>query len=114
LSELELNEFFELTEFSFFFLLLRSSASGEGGQNLVALCGWRGIGIFCRSAGQAGAKQRGKLSQPVVLHALQGKGSVRQRSLIKKSAFCYFLAQQKVRGLCGQEQTSCYVHKSMA
>jgi|GEM_PF-6541091 len=75
LFELEFDELSELTEFSFFFLsLFRNSASSEGGQNggLVRLQGHRDI---LQKRGHVGAKQRGKLSQPVVLPDLQGKGT---------------------------------------
>jgi len=68
-----------------------------------ALCGCKGIGIFCRNVGQARAKQRGKLSQPVVLAGLQGKGHVRQRSLNEKSIFVTFDAS-KVKRDRGQER----------
>jgi hypothetical protein len=52
-----------------------------------------GIGMFCRSVGQACAKQRGKLSQTVVLPDLQGKRIVRQRSLNKKSLLLLLVQQ---------------------
>jgi len=68
------------------------------------MCGCKGIGIFCRSEGQARAKQWGKLSQPVVLAVLQGKGPVRKRSLSEKSTLLLWCI--KVMGLCGQEQTN--------
>jgi hypothetical protein len=45
---------------------------------------------YLPEAGGKSERSRGKILQPVVLHALRRKGHVRQRSLKKKKSFVTF------------------------
>gem|GEM_PF-4677362 len=56
---------------------------------MVALCGCKGIGIFAEAWASA-CEAKGKLSQPVVLADLQGKGLCSKEAQLKK-AFIHFV-----------------------
>jgi hypothetical protein len=53
-------------------------------------CARQGHSNTCQKAQGKSERSRGKILQPVVLPALQGKGLVRQRSLKEKKSFVTF------------------------
>jgi hypothetical protein len=61
----------------------------RAGRTMVALCGCKGIGIFCRSVGKR-VRSKGQTFQPVVLADLQGKGLCSKEAQLKK-AFIHFV-----------------------